>query len=80
MEVTAGESDFVELAFVQKFSTSEPMKTAEVSQSDGHHRLRAEVGRLGLRRAWVCLLFSLNSADRVVLTAEDAFDFVPHVP
>ena len=40
---TAGVGDFVELAFLPKLATSEPIKAAEVSQSDAHHRLLAGV-------------------------------------
>ena len=44
VEVTAaGVGDFVELAFLPKLATSEPIKAAEVSQSDAHHRLLAGV-------------------------------------
>ena len=44
VEVTAaGVGEFVELAFLSKLATSEPIKAAEVSQSDAHHRLAGVV-------------------------------------
>ena len=52
VEVTAGaDGDFQDLAFLPMIAANEPMKSAEVSQSDAHHPFRG----VGVRRAWVCL-------------------------